>query len=144
MPCRLIQSDAVNMPSGLCAKCTITMFKEEIFRVGKTYQRSRTDRSEKNSLDVEWAVPMLETGHFSNKYEICHVWASEVMKKWKWRELGTYCETGKTREWSEWKSRLYIYMHGGEKGAKSNKARKTKLVLKGVAICVVRASQLLL
>ena len=49
------------------------MFKEEIFRVGKTYQRSRTDRSERNSLDVEWAVPMLETGHFSNKYEICHV-----------------------------------------------------------------------
>ena len=35
---------------------------------------------------------------------------------------------------------VYIYMHGGEKGAKSNKARKTKLVLKGVAICVVRAS----
>ena len=35
-------------------------------------------------------------------------------------------------------------MHGGEKGAKSNKARKTKLVLKGVAICFVRASQLLL
>ena len=39
---------------------------------------------------------------------------------------------------------VYIYMHGGEKGAKSNKARKTKLVLKGVAICFVRASQLLL
>ena len=39
---------------------------------------------------------------------------------------------------------IYIYMHGGEKGAKSNKARKTKLVLKGVAICFVRASQLLL
>lgn len=70
---RFIQSNAVNIPSGECVKCTITMFKEEIYCVGKTYQLSRMNRSERNALDVEWAVPILETGHFSNEYKICHV-----------------------------------------------------------------------
>lgn len=40
---RFIQSNAVNIPSGECVKCTITMFKEEIYCVGKTYQLSRMD-----------------------------------------------------------------------------------------------------
>ena len=70
---RFIQSNAVNIPSRVCVKCTITMFKEEICCIGKTYQWSRMDRSERNALDVEWAVPMLEIGHFSNEYKICHV-----------------------------------------------------------------------
>ena len=76
---RFIQSDAVNIPSGVCVKCTITMFKEEICCIGKTYQWSKMDRSERNARDVEWAVPILETGHFNHEYKICHVW--EVMKK---------------------------------------------------------------
>ena len=37
-----------------------------------------------------------------------------------------------------------LYMHGWERVAESNKARKTKLVFQGVAIRVVRASHLFL